>query len=130
MPRNLVISDIRPTASVEDTKSKLGDVLDTKTKILVSKTYSGAENPNAVTLSKGSPIGLLLSLTYAERVNLTDKSINPLMFSALDKKSRLNKPFGETIIYTDPFSYSAGQPMGLLLSLTYPADASGTKIRN
>ena len=47
----------------------------------------------------------------------------------LDSKPKMNNINGETVVYTDAYSYVAGQPMGLLLALTYPVGFSGVRNR-
>ncbi len=45
-------------------------------------------------------------------------------------KTTVLKPAGRTeTTYYDSFTIYKGQPMGLLLTLTYPEDMVGTKIR-
>ena len=52
------------------------------------------------------------------------KDIKSSFGVALDVKSKNLKPFSEEVIFTDTRTLSAGQPIGLLLSLTYPTDTS------
>jgi len=70
MPRNLVVSDIRPTVLVDDIKSSLGVVVDTKGRNLKPINEEIMYTSNTL-LSMGQPIGLLLSLTYPENINIS-----------------------------------------------------------
>ncbi len=111
--------DTKPTGTFRDIKPKIG----------VQRPISAEINPNAVVLGKAQSIGLLLALTYNEEQNLTERSRKPSMLGIADIKPGMKDIYGETKVYSDPYAVHAGEPMGLLLALTYIADESGTKQR-
>ena len=63
MPKNLSVNNIKPTGLADNIKSSFGAVLDVKSKNLKSIGEEAIYLEN-VTISKGEPIGLLLSLNY------------------------------------------------------------------
>ena len=70
MPRNLVVSDIRPAVLIDDVKSSLGVAVNTKGRNLKPINEEIVYTSNRM-LSMGQPIGLLLSLTYPENINIS-----------------------------------------------------------
>ena len=65
MPKNLAVVDIKSTGSALDAKSKNSAVLDIKSTNLKPITEEVAYL-DSKTISKGQPMGLLLSLTYPD----------------------------------------------------------------
>lgn len=53
-------------------------------------------------------------------VNARVVDTKPNSYQVVGTKPFMNKIFEETVSYTENRSISKGQPMGLLLSLTYP----------
>lgn len=60
----------------------------------------------------------------------TSDVISSLSIESINIKPKMSKVFGETLIIWNPErSLTAGQPMGLLLSLTYPTTTTSRSVR-
>ena len=62
-------------------------------------------------------------------VNARVVDTKPNSYQVVDVKPLMNKAFDETVTYIDTRTISQGQPMGLLLALTYPTAFTFTMVR-
>jgi hypothetical protein len=71
----------------------------------------------------------VFSVIDVKPVNFRVVDTKPNSLRAVDVKPNMNRAFEETVIYTDTRTINKGQPMGLLLSLTYPTTFTFTSSR-